>query len=89
MMESDLDTLFPFQSTPSAWRETSYREQLFNGEYISIHSLRMEGDEEFYITESLSDIFQSTPSAWRETLNTTLSAQAFTISIHSLRMEGD
>ena len=56
-----------FQSTPSAWRET-YRyyalEVIF---YISIHSLRMEGDP----------------------LLACRSFQCIPISIHSLRMEGD
>ena len=36
--------LYPFQSTPSAWRETSNRFYVFGGKDISIHSLRMEGD---------------------------------------------
>ena len=34
----------PFQSTPSAWRETSLSESVSISEEISIHSLRMEGD---------------------------------------------
>ena len=33
-----------FQSTPSAWRETYYHKSLYFHLYISIHSLRMEGD---------------------------------------------
>ena len=33
-----------FQSTPSAWRETTACQELFPAENISIHSLRMEGD---------------------------------------------
>ena len=56
-----------FQSTPSVWRETSFSD--FNNFrfFISIHSLRMEGD-----TLNYSDVihirkFQSTPSVWRET----------------------
>ena len=35
-----------FQSTPSAWRETLCFSTFFAGFYISIHSLRMEGDPE-------------------------------------------
>ena len=35
-----------FQSTPSAWRETRYDSAVYKRELISIHSLRMEGDEE-------------------------------------------
>ena len=33
-----------FQSTPSAWRETAVLQSPLYGFYISIHSLRMEGD---------------------------------------------
>ena len=33
-----------FQSTPSAWRETIIGTSTSSQEYISIHSLRMEGD---------------------------------------------
>ena len=36
---------------------------------ISIHSLRMEGDDEGHVTEAETMTFQSTPSAWRETLS--------------------
>ena len=36
--------LCTFQSTPSAWRETRILETLVYRKYISIHSLRMEGD---------------------------------------------
>ena len=83
-----------FQSTPSAWRETTQgksraqRNQHFNplpphgGRHperctppywqgISIHSLRMEGDENIPECVQGDNGFQSTPSAWRET---TLSA---------------
>ena len=34
-----------FQSTPSAWRETVILALLVNALCISIHSLRMEGDD--------------------------------------------
>ena len=40
-MQSDL---LPFQSTPSAWRETPTRSDVDEAFTISIHSLRMEGD---------------------------------------------
>ena len=36
---------------------------------ISIHSLRMEGDNICRVSEPFHGIFQSTPSVWRETLN--------------------
>ncbi len=35
-----------FQSTPSAWRETTFKEFICLDQHISIHSLRMEGDSE-------------------------------------------
>ena len=56
-----------FQSTPSAWRETGRLQRFKEVTYISIHSLRMEGDCYTII----------------------LHLQMKTISIHSLRMEGD
>ena len=60
--------LCTFQSTPSAWRETRILETLVYRKYISIHSLRMEGDPEDQPTPCKRESFQSTPSAWRETL---------------------
>ena len=59
--------LCTFQSTPSAWRETRILETLVYRKYISIHSLRMEGDPEDQPTPCKRESFQSTPSAWRET----------------------
>ena len=79
-----------FQSTPSAWRETSHgvpgiivrhyfnplpphggRPDVFipchDRNFISIHSLRMEGDFVSCRVYQVGIIFQSTPSAWRET----------------------
>ena len=78
-----------FQSTPSAWRETTKIRcwNLRNG--ISIHSLRMEGDQSIWFTSFFSPQFQSTPSAWRETPLISWGRQFLVISIHSLRMEGD
>ena len=35
--------------------------------FISIHSLRMEGDQGLFDCMEVHLIFQSTPSAWRET----------------------
>ena len=67
-----------FQSTPSVWRETE-RSRLYPcREYISIHSLRMEGDLLQEIREIAEDVFQSTPSVWRETAK--LHRKAFFIS---------
>ena len=39
-----LDMSVIFQSTPSAWRETHAIVRVDAPNYISIHSLRMEGD---------------------------------------------
>ena len=56
-----------FQSTPSAWRETGRVLDWIGVEWISIHSLRMEGDERPHRLTGPAWRFQSTPSAWRET----------------------
>ena len=56
---------------------------------ISIHSLRMEGDQEYQKLVQLDQQFQSTPSAWRETKQEPSIPIVSKISIHSLRMEGD
>ena len=56
---------------------------------ISIHSLRMEGDDYTTLISMLTGGFQSTPSAWRETVRQRLFPLSKGISIHSLRMEGD
>ena len=56
-----------FQSTPSAWRETTEQLDRCDECTISIHSLRMEGDFAGRLRPVDPEIFQSTPSAWRET----------------------
>ena len=56
-----------FQSTPSAWRETQIKTYPVTEGEISIHSLRMEGDELSTAHSCFFSRFQSTPSAWRET----------------------
>ena len=38
------DDFISFQSTPSAWRETKVHTGIWLMQWISIHSLRMEGD---------------------------------------------
>ena len=54
-MEGDRETLHVindyilFQSTPSAWRETSMPLIMSLLHQISIHSLRMEGDNQKYV----------------------------------------
>ena len=64
-----------FQSTPSVWRETFRHHRLGRRRNISIHSLRMEGDDA--ILHKIADIalFQSTPSVWRETPLSSVSAR--------------
>ncbi len=62
-----LDMSVIFQSTPSAWRETHAIVRVDAPNYISIHSLRMEGDlvKKYNYSEYNISIH---PSAWRETL---------------------
>ena len=79
----------PFQSTPSAWRET-----ICNGIWcgfivISIHSLRMEGDI-LQVVELTDYGYISIHSLRMEgDLATCWLRFVCSISIHSLRMEGD
>ena len=80
---------FQFQSTPSAWRETRFFTVFTTLFKISIHSLRMEGDNIPVIDQIIPTQFQSTPSAWRETFFYGAVIAFRAISIHSLRMEGD
>ena len=56
---------------------------------ISIHSLRMEGDQGIVRRPDFFLLFQSTPSVWRETYSSDRQTEQSIISIHSLRMEGD
>ena len=58
-----------FQSTPSAWRETARKMRQNAREFISIHSLRVEGDAQIPRQKRCPCQFQSTPSAWRETFS--------------------
>ena len=44
-----------FQSTPSAWRETNECPKIIANFCISIHSLRMEGDDKYTGTHYVSD----------------------------------
>ena len=78
-----------FQSTPSAWRETNASCTAASWSFISIHSLRVEGDKIIYAVTRIIKRFQSTPSAWRETRFLLLHSFQPQISIHSLRVEGD
>ena len=57
----------PFQSTPSVWRATSDLGKLSGDIIISIHALRVEGDEQSAKGFRFGKSFQSTPSVWRAT----------------------
>ena len=59
------------------------------GLLISIHTLRVEGDERGKDVADQLRLFQSTPSAWRVTVAAWMYGIAELISIHTLRMEGD
>ena len=78
-----------FQSTPSAWRETTGTDDSAARLYISIHSLRMEGDSSVTARHTVS--FISIHSLRMEGDENVHNPDRFgeIISIHSLRMEGD
>ena len=78
-----------FQSTPSVWRETGTDALIYSGNFISIHSLRVEGDATASASTMGAAVFQSTPSVWRETDLGADKRPYKIISIHSLRVEGD
>ena len=78
-----------FQSTPSAWRETIRPPPLQSAEWISIHSLRMEGDvNHIQCTGNVYHFNPLPPHGGRHLIAISLHTP-FVISIHSLRMEGD
>ena len=56
---------------------------------ISIHALRVEGDEEIKDDPRVRILFLSTPSGWRATSTFCDIALKLNISIHALRVEGD
>ena len=77
-----------FQSTPSAWRETTVGRFCRRCKCISIHSLRMEGDDMFQSRHDVPEI--SIHSLRMEGDGEMMEVQKMKIiSIHSLRMEGD
>ena len=82
-------SIFVFQSTPSAWRETW---QKLTSQVIAIYFNPLPphgGRPNLRCTARNMRAFQSTPSAWRETGLPTHVVVCYGISIHSLRMEGD
>ena len=57
---------------------------------ISIHALRVEGDNSALQPQCTFMVFLSTPSGWRATNSSTWQAPCgYEISIHALRVEGD
>ena len=78
-----------FQSTPSAWRETDGTPRTDEEHYISIHSLRMEGDSRSFSRFSLSIYFNPLPPHGGRHHEVIRIFNGDPISIHSLRMEGD
>ena len=78
-----------FLSTPSARRATPHRLGVVQGQPISIHALREEGDLELYGVPAANIRFLSTPSARRATLSALGVQLLYSISIHALREEGD
>ena len=59
--------LCPFLSTPSVWRATGNIRCPGVQQTISIHALRVEGDELLQLLQLISFEFLSTPSVWRAT----------------------
>ncbi len=60
-------TFTVFLSTPSGWRATIPKANKANGNGISIHALRVEGDQFALIVHPCVFVFLSTPSGWRAT----------------------
>ncbi len=78
-----------FQSTPSAWRETNTHIWLRFVITISIHSLRMEGDERPQQAGKTPAHFNPLPPHGGRHYALRGIFVWMHISIHSLRMEGD
>ena len=78
-----------FQSTPSVWRETSEALQNRLRELISIHSLRMEGDQKPDLMRFAGRHFNPLPPYGGRRFFARFLVTHSSISIHSLRMEGD
>ena len=81
-------TLTVFQSTPSVWRETDKFVKVSQKNAISIHSLRVEGDDRQIcsVTEGGISIHSLRVEG---DLRIGVSLVVHVISIHSLRVEGD
>ena len=79
----------PFQSTPSAWRETDKKAEKRLTLPISIHSLRMEGDILIDVDDFEQSDFNPLPPHGGRHGGRGFARNVERISIHSLRMEGD
>ena len=110
---NDIPIIYKFQSTPSAWRETHIAADLVTVylHIISIHSLRMEGDgKSIGFNRKINDFNPLPPHGGRPLFSKHFTnvhnfnplpphggrlylaifhIVPVTISIHSLRMEGD
>ena len=89
LISSNSMSHFSFQSTPSVWRETPFGELLHSRIYISIHSLRMEGDCHNVLLFMLTSYFNPLPPYGGRLHDLLPIEMKHCISIHSLRMEGD
>ena len=84
-----LSNIWEFQSTPSAWRETENMPDFVFITCISIHSLRMEGDDTGYADTGGITYFNPLPPHGGRLYPIVNDWENYGISIHSLRMEGD
>ena len=78
-----------FQSTPSVWRETHIYDYRDLEDDISIHSLRVEGDEQRSHGPFRDIHFNPLPPCGGRRGNPPARTCCHPISIHSLRVEGD
>ena len=81
--------LSKFQSTPSVWRETVGNGRALRTLDISIHSLRMEGDQYPQLIFPVRAYFNPLPPYGGRLHGSFHNFRFRHISIHSLRMEGD
>ena len=87
---SRMTFLLLFQSTPSVWRETHNFRITFLALFISIHSLRVEGDlYEPLHSSPLPTYFNPLPPCGGRRKRKSTNGITRNISIHSLRVEGD
>ena len=74
---------------PGGGRPRSYRVSRWLRQTISIHALRVEGDNISCAVSFRVKRFLSTPSGWRATASQHKKDKFLSISIHALRVEGD